>query len=83
MVKALEKVEGHAAEICYRRNRERLANALNGVFRRPCDWRKFRMGPAEALCELAWTLADTWECADLRGHLAAWWDVVSGTVEVD
>ena len=37
----------------------------------------------DALRELAWTLADAWECADLRGHLAAWWDVVAGKVEVD
>jgi len=42
-----------------------------------------RMGLVEALRELAATLADAWECADLRGHLSAWWLVVSGTVEVN
>lgn len=41
------------------------------------------MGIGEALRELAWMLADAWECANLRGHLAAWWGVMSGTVEVD
>jgi len=41
------------------------------------------MGPVEALRELAGTLADVLECGDLRGHLVAWWDVVTGQVDVD
>jgi len=36
----------------------------------------------EALRELAATLADAWRCGDLRGHLSAWWEVVTGAVEV-
>jgi hypothetical protein len=83
MVRILEKVTRHIPAICCRRHWEWSANVLSKVFGQPCNGRKFRMGPVEALCELAWTLADTWECADLRGHLAAWWDVVSGAVEVD
>jgi hypothetical protein len=38
---------------------------------------------AEAVKELALTLADVLECGDLRGHLAAWWGVVSGRVDMD
>lgn len=41
------------------------------------------MGLGEALRELAGTLADVVECGDLRGHLVAWWDVVTGRVDVD
>jgi hypothetical protein len=41
------------------------------------------MGPVEALRELAGTLADVVVCGDLRGHLATWWDVVTGRVDVD
>jgi hypothetical protein len=46
-------------------------------------WAKFGMGPLEALRELAATLADCWQCADVHEHLASWWAVVSGAVEVD
>ncbi|MBU0494345.1 MAG: hypothetical protein KKA73_11060 [Chloroflexi bacterium] len=41
------------------------------------------MGWREALRELAATLADAWECADLRERLASWWEVVTGKVAVD
>lgn len=41
------------------------------------------MGWREALRELAATLVDAWECADLRGHLASWWAVITGAVKID
>ena len=41
------------------------------------------MGLCEVLRELCWTLADVWECGDVGGHLAAWWKVITGKVEVD
>ena len=44
---------------------------------------KRRMGWWEALRELAATLNHAWECADLRGHLASWWEVVTGATKVD
>ncbi|MBU0492534.1 MAG: hypothetical protein KKA73_30445 [Chloroflexi bacterium] len=44
---------------------------------------KKRASWGEALRELVATLADAWACADLRGHLASWWDVVTGTTRVD
>ncbi len=37
----------------------------------------------EAIRELYWTLVDCWRCADVGGHLAEWWDMVTGKVEVD
>jgi hypothetical protein len=40
------------------------------------------MGLVEALRKLAATLADYWRCADVGGHLAAWWEVITGKVEV-
>ena len=83
MVQVLEKATGHAAATCYRRNWERTADVLNRTSGALYDRRESGMNIGEALRELAWTLADAWECADLRGHLAAWWDVVTGKVEVD
>lgn len=41
------------------------------------------IGLRAAVRELVGTLADVLECGDLRGHLAAWWDVVAGRVDVD
>ena len=29
-----------------------------------------------AILELAATLADAWACADVPGHLRAWWELV-------
>jgi len=44
---------------------------------------KKHMGWGEALWELVATLADAWACADLRGHLASWWEVITGATRVD
>lgn len=36
-----------------------------------------------ALGELWHTLVDVRECGDLRGHLGAWWAVITGQVDPD
>jgi hypothetical protein len=35
------------------------------------------------VAELGATLAEWWTEGDLAGRLAAWWDVVSGNVEIE
>jgi hypothetical protein len=37
-------------------------------------------GLAFAIRELALVLVDSWQAADLRGRLRAWWEVVTGKV---
>lgn len=34
------------------------------------------MNPLTILRELLATLADCWQCADVPGHLRAWWELV-------
>jgi hypothetical protein len=45
----------------------------------PC----LRVSVWTAVKELALTLADVLECGDMRGHIVAWWEVVTGKVTPD
>lgn len=65
------------------RDLKRVGNARRRVRRVATRERSRRSRLKEAVRELLYTLGDVLECGDLRGHLAAWWDVVAGRVDVD